>query len=78
MPPLKKMPDVIAELSKTSGHVWQPVLGVYSYPSVTKGANASINVDVGNVIVLKLFIDTVTGELKAFPAKIFGWPDIEI
>lgn len=78
MPPQKTLAAAISELTTSNGHVWQAVEGVFSYPAVTKGANASINVDVGNVIVTKLFIDTVTGELRAYPAKVFGWPDVAI
>jgi len=76
MPPVKTIQEIIEHLnSSTPGQTWQPIDGVQSFTTVDRKAPNSVSFNIGSGLVVKGFVNTTTGEIKVFPAKLFGFPE---
>lgn len=42
------------------------------------GTMPEVNFQLGTGILVKAFINSVTGEMRLFPAKMFGYPEVNI
>lgn len=93
MPPTRTVQQIITELNafevRTGGlGTWSAVEGVQTLTSVrrvpTQGilpalANPmTVQFDIGTGVLVKGFINSQTGEIKLFPAKLFGFPEQNI
>jgi hypothetical protein len=66
----QKVHAFLTTLSTEFGGTWQPVNEVFSYISVSGNwDNVQFNPSRGYLV--KLFVNTVTGEVKAFPLRMF-------
>jgi len=67
----KKVTDIITQL----GPNWKPIDGLFAITGVTVADNGQVSFHPDNGVVIKAFIDSLSGEIKLFPAKILGFPD---
>lgn len=67
----------IIELLNTStpGQVWIALDGIQALTTVINNGSNNISFNPGSGIVIKTFVNQSTGEIKLFPAKIFGFPE---
>jgi hypothetical protein len=82
------------EMTRTGGQgTWSAVPGVQALTSVTRnevpaaalpgllpsaGAGPQVTFQLGTGILVKAFINSQTGEMRLFPAKLFGYPERDI
>lgn len=60
----------IAELSRLTNHIWKEAQGYHALTMVDiRTSGVAFNPASG--IPIKVFVDTVSGELKMFPASMF-------
>ena len=63
----KKIKKIIKHLNdETDSTKWEEAEGYHAFPSVTFKPGGEINVNMGQVSVVKLFINHETGELKSY------------
>ena len=78
MPP-RDIRQVVRELSdSTGGAEWEPIEGVQSLTTVSRQAPNGVSFNMGSGVLVKGFINRRTGEIRLFPAKMFGFPNSEI
>jgi hypothetical protein len=78
MPP-RDTRQVIRELSDSTGSPdWEPIEGVQSLTTVNRQAPSGVSFNMGSGLLVKGFINRRTGEIRLFPAKMFGFPDTDI
>lgn len=72
--------------------IWSPVDGVQALTSVTQKNKGSFLVAMSNTtnqtrevdfhpdsgVLVKAFVNSLTGEIRLFPAKFFGYPEKDI
>lgn len=61
--------------NSTPGQTWVPLDGLYALTTVINSGSNNISFNPGSGIVVKTFLNQITGEIKIFPAKIFGFPE---
>lgn len=67
-----KVAAKIAELQKQTGHKWVQATGFYAITGFEfEKPNQSPNFNPAHGVPVKIFIDTVTGEIRTFAASIF-------
>jgi len=69
-----KIDAKIQELKTLTTHDWIAVEGYHALTSVqinSVSSSTSANFNPGSGIPVKAFIDTITGEIKVFPYKLF-------
>ncbi len=66
----QKVQDFLARLTEIHGGTWQALSEVFSYTSVTGDWN-NVTFNPGRGYLVKLFVNTATGEVKAFPLSLF-------
>lgn len=59
----------------TPGQVWIALDGIQALTTVINNGPDNISFNPGSGIVVKTFVNQTTGEIKLFPAKIFGFPE---
>lgn len=75
----KTTAEIIAYLDTLpEGGSWIVLDGVQALTTVTYTTATDIAFNPANGIVIKTFVNQRTGEIKLFPAKIFGFPDRQI
>jgi hypothetical protein len=68
----KKIKNKVDELTKSTGHKWEEVGGFVSMPHIViDPTNKSQSIDLNRGVTAKLFVDTVTNEMKVFWAQEF-------
>lgn len=60
----------------TPGQIWIALDGIQALTTVINNGSGNISFNPGSGIVVKTFVNQTTGEIKLFPAKIFGFPEI--
>lgn len=86
--------EIISQLNsfeaRTNGTgIWSAIPGVQALTSITRKTNRGLlNIPNRNLsevdfhpdsgILVKAFVNSVTGEIKIFPAKFLGYPEIDI
>ena len=61
----------IVDLQKQTGHKWVHVNGFNAVTGFDYGTGQGANFNPGFGLPVKIFIDTVTGEVKLFSADLF-------
>ncbi len=75
----KTIADAIASLNaQTPGQAWDAIDGVQSLTSVNRQSSNDVSFNIGSGVLVKGFINTTTGEMRLFPAKLFGYPEVDI
>lgn len=78
MPPTRTTQEIVTILNnQTPGETWEPIDGVQSLTTVTRQAPSGVSFNVGSGVLIKGFINRATGEIRLFPAKLFGYPEID-
>jgi len=68
--------QIIEALNRsTPGQIWIALDGIHALTTVTNGGMTGITFNPASGIVVKTFVNQNTGEIKLFPAKIFGFPE---
>lgn len=68
----QKVNAKLAELQQATGHRWLQVNGFNAITGFDYGANGQgANFNPGFGYPVKIFIDSVSGEMKLFPAELF-------
>jgi hypothetical protein len=71
----KTIEDIIKLLNdSTPGQIWAVLDGIYAITTVKNNGDNGIEFNPANGIVIKTFINQITGEIKMFPAKLLGFP----
>lgn len=61
--------------TSTPGQIWIALDGIQALTTVINSGSGNISFNPGSGIVVKTFVNQTTGEIKLFPAKIFGFPE---
>jgi hypothetical protein len=61
--------------STTPGQAWIALEGLHALTTVINNGQGNISFNPGSGIVVKTFLNQSTGEIKLFPAKLFGFPE---
>lgn len=59
----------------TPNQTWIALDGIQALTTVINNGQGKISFNPASGIVVKTFVNQTTGEIKLFPAKIFGFPD---
>lgn len=71
--------EIIRDLDAIDGAgTWQVIDGVQSLTTVNRQPPNSVAFAIGSGLLIKSFLNRRTGEIKLFPAKMFGYPDQDI
>ena len=71
----KSVAEIIVYLNSQGQGNWIALDGVQALTTVTYTSTTDIAFNPGSGVVIKTFVNQNTGEMKLFPAKIFGFPD---
>lgn len=67
--------DIITYLNGLNQGAWIALDGVQALTTVTYTTPSDISFNIGSGVVIKTFVNQRTGEIKLFPAKMFGFPE---
>ncbi len=59
----------------TPGQIWIALDGTQALTTVVNNGSGNISFNPASGIIVKAFLNQNTGEIKLFPAKIFGFPE---
>ncbi len=72
---IRSVPETLKDLNALkSGEEWEAIDGVQALTTVTRESGEAVSFNVGSGVLVKAFLNTTTGEIKIFPAKIYGFP----
>mgnify|MGYP001616812227 CR=1 FL=1 len=60
----------------TPGQQWIPLDGIQALTTVINNGPNNVNFNPASGIVIKTFLNQTTGEIRLYPAKIFGFPEV--
>lgn len=83
MPPIRTIQEIILELNsfetRTGGSpTWGAIEGVQALTTVNRKEANAVEFALGSGVLVKGFINGTTGEIKLFPAKLFGYPETNL
>ena len=61
--------------ASTPNQIWVALDGIQALTTVINNGSGNISFNPASGIVVKTFVNQTTGEIKLFPAKIFGFPE---
>lgn len=68
----KKVQDIIEQLNATTGSsVWVAAKGVHALTNVSKNEVDTISFNVGKGLLVKVFLNQETNEIRLYPALFF-------
>lgn len=79
-PTIQQIENILGEQTmKARGYgSWKAVDGEFAFTSIERKEGGTVNFKIGSGLPVKVFLNSETGELRMFPAKMFGYPEEEI